>query len=91
MDQRVLAIELVTSDDPPLYLEYPRQKEAPVMGKAEPTHPLVHVWHSIGVGLQSQGRGDGPVQSSAAFDEIPHHDQFPYRQTEDCESQVKHE
>lgn len=37
-------IELVTSDDPPLYLEYPRQKEAPVIGKPEPdpTHSSMY-------------------------------------------------
>jgi acetyl esterase/lipase len=37
-------IELVTSDDPPLYLEYPNQKEEPVLGKAEPdpTHSSMY-------------------------------------------------
>jgi acetyl esterase/lipase len=37
-------IELLTSDDPPLYLEYPRQKESPEIGKAEPdpTHSSMY-------------------------------------------------
>ncbi|MDZ4850702.1 MAG: alpha/beta hydrolase [Pirellulaceae bacterium] len=36
--------ELVTSDDPPLYLEYPRQKEMPEIGKPEPdpTHSSMY-------------------------------------------------
>jgi acetyl esterase/lipase len=37
-------IELVSSDDPALYLEYPKQKEAPEIGKAEPdaTHSSMY-------------------------------------------------
>jgi acetyl esterase/lipase len=37
-------IELVTSDDPPIYLNYPRQKKQPVVGEEteDPTHSAVY-------------------------------------------------
>ncbi len=37
-------IELVTSDDPPIYLDYPNQKAPPVLGQeeADPTHSAVY-------------------------------------------------
>lgn len=37
-------IELVTSDDPPIFMEYPNQKSPPVLGKeeADPTHSAVY-------------------------------------------------
>ncbi|MCC6492286.1 MAG: alpha/beta hydrolase [Pirellulales bacterium] len=37
-------IELVSADDPPIYLEYPNQKKPPVIGQAEedPTHSAVY-------------------------------------------------
>lgn len=37
-------IELVTQDDPPIYLDYPNQKTPPVLGQAEkdPTHSAVY-------------------------------------------------
>ncbi len=37
-------IELVTSDDPPIYLDYPKQKTAPKLGQAEadPTHSAMY-------------------------------------------------
>ncbi len=37
-------IELVSSDDPPIYLDYPRQKEPPAIGKQEPdpTHSAMY-------------------------------------------------
>lgn len=37
-------IELVTPDDPPIYLDYPRQQAAPVVGQAEkdPTHSAIY-------------------------------------------------
>lgn len=37
-------IELLTSDDPPLYLHYPNQKTAPVLGQNEPdpTHSSIY-------------------------------------------------
>ncbi len=37
-------IELVSSDDPPIYLDYPRQKEPPEIGKQEPdpTHSAMY-------------------------------------------------
>ena len=37
-------IELVTSDDPPIYLDYPNQKKAPKLGQKEsdPTHSAVY-------------------------------------------------
>ncbi len=37
-------IELVSSDDPPIYLDYPRQKEPPQVGKEEPdpTHSAMY-------------------------------------------------
>ena len=37
-------IELVTSDDPPIYLDYPNQKSPPAMGKeeADPTHSAMY-------------------------------------------------
>jgi acetyl esterase/lipase len=44
-------IELLSSDDPPLYLEYPRQKAAPVLGQAEPDPT-----HSSMYGLQLAAR-----------------------------------
>lgn len=46
-------IELVTSDDPPLYLEYPRQKEAPAIGKPEPDPT-----HSSMYGIQLKKKTD---------------------------------
>ncbi len=49
-------IELVTSDDPPLYLEYPNQKEEPVLGKAEPdpTHSSMY-----GIQLEAATKSKG--------------------------------
>lgn len=49
-------IELVTSDDPPLYLEYPNQKEEPVLGKAEPdpTHSSMY-----GIQLEAVAKSKG--------------------------------
>lgn len=37
-------IELVTKDDPPIYLDYPNQKEPPVLGQkeADPTHSAIY-------------------------------------------------
>ncbi len=37
-------IELVTSDDPPIYLDYPNQKSPPVVGQkeADPTHSAMY-------------------------------------------------
>lgn len=37
-------IELVTTDDPPIYLDYPNQKKPPVIGQAEPdpTHSAIY-------------------------------------------------
>jgi hypothetical protein len=37
-------IELVSSDDPPIYLDYPNQKKPPVVGQAEddPTHSAIY-------------------------------------------------
>jgi len=37
-------IELVTSDDPPIYLDFPNQKTPPVLGQAEkdPTHSAIY-------------------------------------------------
>jgi acetyl esterase/lipase len=37
-------IELVSKDDPPVYLDYPNQKQPPVLGKAEadPTHSAIY-------------------------------------------------
>lgn len=37
-------IELVTSDDPPIYLDYPNQKQPPVVGTEEgdPTHSAIY-------------------------------------------------
>jgi acetyl esterase/lipase len=37
-------IELVTKDDPPIYLDYPNQKEPPMIGKEEtdPTHSAMY-------------------------------------------------
>lgn len=37
-------IELVTSDDPPIYLDYPNQKTPPVLGQPEkdPTHSAIY-------------------------------------------------
>jgi acetyl esterase/lipase len=37
-------IELVTKDDPPIYLDYPSQKAAPVVGQkeADPTHSAIY-------------------------------------------------
>jgi acetyl esterase/lipase len=37
-------IELVTKDDPPIYLDYPNQKTAPLLGKqeADPTHSAMY-------------------------------------------------
>ena len=37
-------IELVTQDDPPIYLEYPNQQVPPMLGKAEkdPTHSAIY-------------------------------------------------
>lgn len=37
-------IELVTQDDPPIYLDYPRQKEPPKVGQveADPTHSAMY-------------------------------------------------
>src|SRR5690606_11878901 len=37
-------IELVSSDDPPIYLDYPRQKGPPAIGKTEPdpTHSAMY-------------------------------------------------
>jgi hypothetical protein len=45
-------IELVTSDDPPIYLDYPNQKTPPAVGQQEsdPTHSAMY-----GVKLQSAG------------------------------------
>ncbi len=49
-------IELVTSNDPPLYLEYPRQKEAPAIGKPEPdpTHSSMY-----GIQLAAKAKENG--------------------------------
>jgi hypothetical protein len=44
-------IELLSSDDPPLYLEYPRQKAAPILGQPEPDPT-----HSSMYGLQLAAR-----------------------------------
>lgn len=37
-------IELVSSDDPPIYLDYPNQKQPPILGQAEPdpTHSAIY-------------------------------------------------
>ncbi len=37
-------IELVSSDDPPIYMEYPRQATPPVVGQKEtdPTHSAMY-------------------------------------------------
>ena len=37
-------IELVTSDDPPVFMEYPSQKKPPVKGEAQddPTHSALY-------------------------------------------------
>jgi len=37
-------IELVSSDDPPIYLDYPNQKTPPVVGQKEtdPTHSAMY-------------------------------------------------
>jgi acetyl esterase/lipase len=49
-------IELVTSDDPPIYLDYPNQKTPPVVGQKEkdPTHSAIY-----GVKLAEKLRDNG--------------------------------
>jgi len=49
-------IELVSSDDPPIYLDYPRQKAKPVLGgdEPDPTHSAMY-----GVKLQEKMRETG--------------------------------
>jgi hypothetical protein len=49
-------IELVSKNDPPIYMEYPRQKQAPKMGQEEPdpTHSAMY-----GVGLAEKLKETG--------------------------------
>jgi acetyl esterase/lipase len=47
-------IELVTKDDPPIYLDYPNQKTTPVIGEAgpDPTHSAIY-----GIKLEEKMKG----------------------------------
>lgn len=70
-------IELVTSDDPPIYLDYPRQKEPPQIGQEEPdpTHSAMYGVQLAKRLQQSQveailaypGHGDAKYGSPTAF------------------------
>jgi len=64
-------IELVTTDDPPIYLDYPNQKTAPVLGQAEkdPTHSAIY-----GVKLAEKLAGAG-VEAVLAY---PEHEDTKY-------------
>ena len=72
--QEYSPIELVTSDDPPLYLEYPRQKEAPVIGKPEPD-PTHSSMYGIQLAERTKEKGvelvlTSPQQPSTQFPTI---------------------
>ncbi|MBL9124759.1 MAG: alpha/beta hydrolase [Planctomycetaceae bacterium] len=64
-------IELVTTDDPPIYLDYPNQKTPPVLGQAEkdPTHSAIY-----GVKLAEKLAGAG-VEAVLAY---PGHEDTKY-------------
>lgn len=64
-------IELVTTDDPPIYLDYPNQKTPPVLGQAEkdPTHSAIY-----GVKLAEKLTGAG-VEAVLAY---PGHEDTKY-------------
>lgn len=68
-------IELVTSDDPPIYLDYPNQKTPPVVGQkeADPTHSAMY-----GVKLAEKLSGAGveaivsyPTHKDEKYGSIP--------------------
>jgi acetyl esterase/lipase len=64
-------IELVTSDDPPIYLDYPNQKTAPAVGQkeADPTHSAMY-----GVKLAEKLKSAG-VEAVVAY---PGHEEQTY-------------
>jgi acetyl esterase/lipase len=64
-------IELVTNDDPPIYLDYPNQKSPPVVGQKEkdPTHSAVY-----GIKLAEKLRDKG-VEAILAY---PGHEDTEY-------------
>ena len=64
-------IELVSKDDPPIYLDYPKQKQPPVKGQVEPdpTHSAMY-----GVGLEEKLK-DANVEVVLAY---PGHEDSKY-------------